>query len=79
MKMSISLLGSTTPLISPPKAVEGRQHGGRDRRWPTTAGWAALTFLQSMRRGRPRGAGAVLEPTAAGGPGSYKAVARGSG
>lgn len=48
--------------------MAGRQLGG-----------AALTFLQSMGRGRPRGAGAVLEPPAADGPDSYKGVVRGSG
>lgn len=52
MKMSISLLGSTTPLISPPKAVEGRQHGGRDRRWPDDS-WVGGPDLPAINEAGP--------------------------
>lgn len=82
MEMSISLLGSTIPLLLPPPPPPSQLRGANtavgtgDGR--TTAGGAALTFPQSMGRGRPRGAGAVPEPPACG-SGSYKAVARGSG
>lgn len=76
MEMSISYLIALPlyfPPPPPPSQLRGAKKavgtgGGR-----TTAGWAALTFLQSMGRSRPRGAWAVLEPPA-GCLGSYKAV-----
>ncbi|XP_049993583.1 secretin isoform X2 [Alexandromys fortis] len=75
MEVSISLPGSTNPSTPPPSQLRGANGTGGGR---TTAVRVALTFPQSMGRGRPRGAGAVLEPPTCR-RGSYKAGARGSG